>query len=49
VVALEVAGTKLISVIESGPLAALSIGDRVNIAFDSNAAHLFDATTEERR
>jgi len=49
VVALEVAGTKLISVIESGPLAALSIGDRVNIAFDPNAAHLFDATTEERR
>jgi multiple sugar transport system ATP-binding protein len=48
VVTLALGDTTLVSVVEAGPLAVLSRGARVSLGFVPGAAHLFDATTEER-
>lgn len=49
VVSVDHAGTTLVSVVEAGPLAALSRGGRVSITFAPSSAHVFDKQTEQRR
>jgi hypothetical protein len=48
VVTLKLGDDKVVSVVEAGPLAALSTGANATLSFAPNAAHLFDATTEDR-
>ena len=48
VVTLKLGDDKVVSVVEAGPLAALSTGAKATLSFAPGAAHLFDATTENR-
>jgi multiple sugar transport system ATP-binding protein len=48
VVTLKLGDDKVVSVVEAGPLAALSTGATATLSFAPSAAHLFDATTEDR-
>jgi multiple sugar transport system ATP-binding protein len=48
VVTLKLGEDKVVSVVEAGPLAALSTGAKATLSFAPSAAHLFDATTEDR-
>lgn len=48
VVTLKLGDDKVVSVVEAGPLAALSTGAKATLSFAPGAAHLFDATTEDR-
>lgn len=48
VVTLNLGELILVSVVESGPLSALSTGAKVSLSFDSVSAHLFDPVTEGR-